>query len=124
MDITKNTNKIVPKQICEASIFKNAIDDYLDFNENEELIDLLEDLKDIENELKTYTKSCIQVVRDEIEDLRELIIKNRNCPECGGELENIADERRETYVPYGDTSVPLGTGYRTVCSSCGYEVED
>ncbi|MEG2541110.1 MAG: hypothetical protein RSB59_05020 [Clostridia bacterium] len=124
MDITKNTNKIVPKQICEASIFKNAIDDYLDFHENEELIDLLEDLKDIENELKTYTKSCIQVVRGKIFDLKNIIINNDMCPMCGSALESIVDESLETYVPYGDTSVPLGTGYRTVCSSCGYEVED
>ncbi|MEG2688147.1 MAG: hypothetical protein RSA24_03155, partial [Clostridia bacterium] len=100
------------------------IDDYCEYHEDDDPMELLNNLRNLSQELKTYTKSCIQVVRGKIFDLKNIIINNDMCPMCGSALESIVDESLETYVPYGDTSVPLGTGYRTVCSSCGYEVED
>lgn len=51
---------------------------------------------------------------DTQESLRELLIEENVCPHCGGELVD-----RRIPLPYGEPPE-----YITVCSECGYEVEE
>jgi transcription initiation factor IIE alpha subunit len=79
----------------------------------DDLTALIEAIKDNPEELVGYIKNTIDIVREEL-------VEDGKCPDCGTDLEFVRDKSMDTYVPYRDTSVIFKEGGIMKCPDCGF----
>lgn len=100
------------------------IDNGIGLYEDDSKIDLINELSEIVEAVKIDPSAFCDDIQSEIEKTKDKLLEDNKCPECGHEMEFVRDERLDTWVPYGSTSVLESEGGYMVCPECGYKAED
>ena len=91
---------------------------------SDDKIELQEDLNALKTAIKEQPEELVGYIKSRINIIREELVEDGKCPDCGADLEFERDKSLDTYVPYGEGSVLYEEGGSMKCPDCGFEKEN